>query len=420
LFRLFSGRPCRFTRLPVPGIAGVRGGRHGGGPTDPKGSVVVTFGFLSTYPPTVCAIASFTSSLLSALPIGVRGRVVRLVESPTGRGAPEVTGELVAGSAASCREAAVLLDQTDVAVVQHDYGIYGGADGDDVLRVLAAVSVPAVVVVHTVLVAPTARQRAVLEEALAAAAVVVVLSETARARLLVGYRVPAGRVVVVPRGAEDPGAAPVSPHRSQQRQVLTWGLLRPGKGIEWAIEAMALLGDLRPEPRYVIAGPTHPRVLAREGERYRESLITLAEVRGVVGRVRFDPRYLDAVSLRRLLSRAEVVVLPYDSHDRTSSAVLTEAVASRTPVVATRFPHAVELLSGGCGVLVDQRDPVAIAAAVRRVVADRMTATRMAMAAGIAARNLGWASVADRYCRLAAGLTRRRAAVSWPAGTPRR
>jgi glycosyltransferase involved in cell wall biosynthesis len=117
----------------------------------------------------------------------------------------------------------------------------------------------------------------------------------------------------------------------------------------------------------VIAGPTRPRVLAREGERYRESLITLAEVR-------FAPRYLDAVSLRRLLSRAEGVVLPYDPHDRTSSAVLTEAVASRTPVVA----------------------------------------------AGIAARNLGWASVADRYCRLAAGLTRRRAAGSWPAGTPRR
>jgi glycosyltransferase involved in cell wall biosynthesis len=317
-----------------------------------------------------------------------------------------VVGELVAGSAASCREAADTLNQHDVAVVQHEYGIYGGPDGDDVLRVLAGLSVPAVVVLHTVLAAPTARQRAVLNEVLAAAAAVVVMTETARARLLAGYDVPAGRVVVIPHGAVDPGAVAVSPHCGQQRQLLTWGLLRPGKGIEWAIEAMALLGDLWPEPRYTIAGRTHPKALAREGERYRKSLITLAERLGVSTQVRFDPRHLDAVSLGRLVARAEVVVLPYESDEQVSSAVLVEAVTSRTPVVATRFPHAVELLSGGCGVLVDHRDPQAIADAVRLVVTDRTAATRMGIAAGAAARHLGWTSVADRYCRLAADLTR--------------
>jgi glycosyltransferase involved in cell wall biosynthesis len=366
---------------------------------------VTTLGFLSTHPPTACGIASFTNSLRSAFPTGNRARVVRLVESPSLAGAGDVAGELVAGSAGSCRQAADLLNVNDVAVIQHEYGIYGGADGDDVLRVLADLSVPAVVVLHTVLAAPTARQRAVLGEAIAAAAAVVVLSQTTRERLLAGYDVPAGRVVVIPHGAVDAGAALVSPHRSQHRQVLTWGLLGPGKGIEWAIEAMALPGDLRPGTRYLIAGRTHPKVLAREGERYRESLITRAEVLGVSDRVRFDPRYLDAASLHRLLARAEVVVLPYDSAEQVSSGVLTEAVASRTPVVATRFPHAVELLSGGCGVLVGHRDPEAIADAIRRVVTDRTAATRMAMAAGIAARNLDRASVADRYCRLDADLT---------------
>jgi glycosyltransferase involved in cell wall biosynthesis len=169
---------------------------------------------------------------------------------------------------------------------------------------------------------------------------------------------------------------------------------------------MALLGDLRPGTRYVIAGRTHPTVLAREGERYRESLIRRAEMLGVADRVRFDPSYLDAASLHRLLARAEVVILPYDSPDQLSSGVLSAAVTSRTPVVATRFPHAVELLSGGCGVLVEHRDPAAIADAVRRVVTDRTAATRMSMAAGIAARDLRWTAVADRYSQLAATLTR--------------
>jgi glycosyltransferase involved in cell wall biosynthesis len=363
---------------------------------------------VSTYPPTQCGLATFSAALIEHLHLSpkVSLGVVQVVDEVEPRPGPDVVAQLVNGSSDSAGAAVRRLNGFDAVVVQHEYGIYGGPDGDDVLRVLAGLSVPAVVVLHTVLAAPTARQRAVLNEVLAAAAAVVVLTETARTRLLAGYDVPAGRVVVIPHGAVDPGAATVSPHRSQQRQVLTWGLLRPGRGIEWAIRAMALLGDLRPELRYVVAGRTHPTVLAREGERYRDGLIGLAETLGVAERVRFDPRHLDAVSLGRLVARAEVVVLPYESDEQVSSAVLVEAVTSRTPVVATRFPHAVELLSGGCGVLVDHRDPQAIADAVRLVVTDRTAATRMAAVAGIAARDLGWASVADRYCRLAADLTR--------------
>lgn len=372
---------------------------------------MVTFGFLSTYPPTLCGLASFTASLRSALPAGVAGGVVRLVDSPGGSQPVGVVGELVAGSAASSRDAAALLNTYDVAMIQHEYGVYGGQDGDDVLHVLSGLSVPAVVVLHTVLAAPTRHQRAVLNGVVTAAAMVVVMSEAARSRLVTSYDVPADRVAVIPHGAADTGTAAATPHRNQQRQILTWGLLGPGKGIEWAIEAMTLLGDLRPEPRYVIAGRTHPKVLAREGDRYRDLLVARAQSLGVGDRVRFDSRYLGAESLRRLVARAEVVLLPYDSREQVTSGVLIEAVTSRTPVVATRFPHAVELLADGCGILVDHRDPRSIADAVRTVLTDRAAAAGMAAAAGVAARNLGWASVAERYCRLASGLTRTAAPV---------
>ncbi|HEY2765898.1 MAG TPA: glycosyltransferase [Pseudonocardiaceae bacterium] len=367
---------------------------------------------MSTYPPTLCGLASFTASLRSALPAGVAGGVVRLVDAPGGPRPVGVVGELVAGSAASCRDASALLNGYDVAMIQHEYGVYGGGhDGVDVLRVLSGLSVPAVVVLHTVLAAPTGHQRTVLNGVITAAAVVVVMSEAARSRLIAGYDVPADRVAVIPHGAANTGTAAATPHRNQQRQILTWGLLGPGKGIEWAIEAMTLLGDLRPEPRYVIAGRTHPKVLAREGDRYRDLLIARAQSLGVGDRVRFDSRYLDAASLRRLVARAEVVLLPYDSREQVTSGVLIEAITSRTPVVATRFPHAVELLSDGCGVLVDHRDPRSIADAVRTVLTDRAAAAGMAAAAGVAARNLGWSSVAQRYCRLATDLTRTAAPV---------
>ena len=371
---------------------------------------MVTFGFLSTYPPTRCGIASFTAALRAALPRRAAGGVVRLVDSPPGTRPAGVVGELVTDSADGCRAAAALLNRNDVAIVQHEYGIYGGADGDHVLRVLAGLSVPAVVVVHTVLTEPTAHQRAVLGEVLAAATAVVTMSQTARRRLITGYATSADRVHVIPHGApESPAALPAPrgnrrPRRRQQ--ILTWGLLGPGKGIEWGIEAVALLDDLAPAPRYVVAGRTHPKVLAQQGERYRDFLASRAHNLGVGDRLRFHSGYLDTASLHGLLADADVVLLPYDSREQVTSGVLIEAVTSRTPVVATRFPHAVELLADGAGVLVDHQDPVSIAAAIRLVLTDSAAAGEMAAAAELAARSLGWTCVAREYCRLAAGLVR--------------
>ena len=51
--------------------------------------------------------------------------------------------------------------------------------------------------------------------------------------------------------------------------LLTWGLLGPGKGIEWALRALARLQDLEPTPTYTVAGRTHPKVIEQHGEAYR-------------------------------------------------------------------------------------------------------------------------------------------------------
>src|SRR5207302_647658 len=98
-----------------------------------------------------------------------------------------------------------------------------------------------------------------------------------------------------------------------------------------------------------VAGQTHPRVLERQGDAYRDRLQALAVELGVDHLVEFDDRYLDQASLRKLVTSADVVLLPYDSKDQVTSGVLIEAVTCRRPVVATAFPHAVELLSDGAG-----------------------------------------------------------------------
>ncbi|MBD7919857.1 glycosyltransferase [Cellulomonas sp. Sa3CUA2] len=371
----------------------------------------VRLAMLSTYPSTPCGIATFSAALVQHLrEAGADVGVVRLVDAPQERSAP-VVHEWVADDPDGAAAAAAALDTYDVAVLQHEYGIYGGPDGQDVLDLLARVRVPVLTVLHTVLTRPTPNQHRVLAGIVAASSALVTMTTTARDRLVTGWGVDPALVVVIPHGAEDnrPPVVASRPDADGPRTVLTWGLLSDGKGIEWALLALAELRERMPLPTYLVLGQTHPRILEREGEAYRDRLVALTREHDLTGSVRFDARYLSGPDLRAVVREADVVLLPYDSREQVTSGVLTEAVAACRPVVSTRFPHAVELLSSGAGLLVPQRDPSAIAAALERVltvdgVAEGMTATARGLADALL-----WPAVARRYLGLAA--TVRRAAL---------
>ena len=119
----------------------------------------------------------------------------------------------------------------------------------------------------------------------------------------------------------------------------------------------------------------------------------------------FDDSYRDLADLTDLIASADVVVLPYDSADQVTSGVLVDAVAAGRPVIATAFPHAVELLASGAGIVVPQRDPHALAAAIRAVLTDRDLAASMAAEARRLAPGLSWATVARRYRDVAGSIT---------------
>ena len=266
--------------------------------------------------------------------------------------------------------------------MQHEYGVYGGADGSEILHLLDQVRVPCVVVLHTVLTDPTPHQRQVLESVIAKADAVVAMTMTARERLAAGYAVDMTKVCIIAHGAPALETTMAEPtFRTGQFTVLTWGLLGPGKGIEWGIEAMAMLRDLQPMPRYMVAGQTHPKVLLHEGDAYRDRLREQVRQAELGSWITFDGHYRNTSALASLVRSADVVLLPYDSTEQVTSGVLIEAVAAGKPVVATQFPHAREMLAGGAGLLVPHRDPAAIAAALRSVIMRGDVMTRMAAAA---------------------------------------
>ena len=369
-----------------------------GGDTDRTAALRIAF--VGTFPPTQCGLATFTESLVDSISYragrAVEPVVIRLIQpnEPTG-GAARPTVDWIAGDAASFDQVRATVEDVGVVILQHEYGIYGGPDGDEVLDLLRTTTTPSIVVLHTVLAEPTPHQRAVLEEVIARTDVTVTQTEAARVRLANYAITDPERVIVIPHGAwtEPTGEG----HRPERPLVLSWGLVGPGKGLEHGIAAMARLGDLTPAPRYLIAGETHPKVRAAQGERYREMLQASAIERGIAHHVVFDATYRDAPSLAALIGSADVVLLPYDSPDQVTSGVLVEALAAGKPVVATTFPHAVEALASGAGLLVGHGDDQAMADALRRILTRPDVADAMRHEAARVGAGLRWPVVAQRY-----------------------
>ncbi len=355
-------------------------------------------GILSTFPPTVCGLAAFSAALANSLEADGAEVAVVQVSDGTPPESPRVIGELVTGSRSSAAHCADMLNRFDVAIIQHDHRIYGGAGGAEVIEIIRALSVPSVVVAHRIPEVPTRQQRVVLENVAAVADQVVVMCNAANRRLHTGYHVERGKVTTIPHGATVPSQP--SGSRVSRPTIVTWGLLGPGKGVERVIDAMPSLGDLPGKPRYVVAGRTHPRVLATEGEAYRDSLVEQARRLGVAGAVTFDAGYRSAAMLSALAQSAKIVVLPFDSTDQISSGVLVDAIANGRPVVATAFPHAVELLATGAGIVVPHDDPGAMASALRRVLSQPRLAGDLAAEARRLAPDLAWPVVGAAYLKL--------------------
>lgn len=373
----------------------------------------VNFGLMSTHPPTECGLATFNSALAGHL--ATAGGQVGIVQV-NGDGDPASLDPRVVHRWPSKQDkgwdgALTALNSFDVAIIQHEYGIYPGNDGEDILEVLSRLAVPSIVVLHTVLAAPTPQQKSILEQIVDLADTIVTMTDTARERLVVGYDVDGSKVVVIPHGANDHSRA-TAQERGQRPHLLTWGLLGPGKGLEWALRALARLRSLQPAPTYTIAGKTHPKVLQHHGDEYRESLHHLVDLLGISSSVDFDPHYRDNASLSRLIKSADVVVLPYDSTEQVTSGVLIEAVAAGIPVVATAFPHAVEVLTNGPGLVVPHRDAAALATAIRTVLTEPGLSAHLVGKARHQATTLLWPAVAERYAAVATGLLDARVPVA--------
>ena len=362
---------------------------------------------VSTYPPRACGIGAFAADVRAAL-LGLeridRVEKVIVVNEPTRPQRPGVVATVAHAVRGDYVRAARILGRRDIDVVllQHEYGIFGGADGEYVLSLADELSQPLVVTLHTVLSDPTAHQATVLAALCSRAERVIVMTETARRLLVDSDACAADKIRVVPHGAptilaQRAAERTVTPqHAGAERFVLsTFGLLSAGKGIETVIEALPSIVDRHPEVSYVIAGRTHPDVAHREGERYRLKLEQLALDLGLQEHVEFDDRFLAIGEIADLLAATDVFITPYSSREQISSGALTFGIAAGCGVVSTPYWYAQDLLASGAGQLVPFADPAALADAVCRYIDEPgLLAAARAESRSIGAQ-LAWPSVAE-------------------------
>ncbi len=386
---------------------------------------IVRTAFVSTYPPQRCGVASFTSNLSAA----VGGREIVALVRPE-RGAPfpiEVHHRIRRDEGADYLQTAQSLAAcVDVVSIQHEPGIWGGEDGSLVIGFARALRLPAVATLHAVPLTPTPRQRTIFTELIASVAATVVMSRSAAALLTTTYGVDARRLEIIPHGVPnlplaDPATLKPSLGLAGRKVILSFGLLGRGKGFELAIDALPAVVAEHPTACYVVVGATHPELLQREGEAYRESLVARIAALGMGDHVRFVDRYVDRVELTRWLEAADVVVTPYPDLDRIVSGALSYAMGAGRAIVSTPYAHAAELLADGRGVLVPPGSPPHLGAAVIEVLGDHGLRAALGRRAHEYSRGMVWSEVGAEYRRLlervGAGVPKAAHASTWAAVT---
>ena len=389
-------------------------------PTIERTRVITRTAFVSSYPPRRCGIATFTRDLAAAT--GDREIAVLL---PPERGTPfplevhhRIRRDERADYAATGRALAACVE---LVSIQFDYDIWGGDDGEFVFDFVSALDVPSVATLHTILKTPTARQREVLSDLIASVDATVVMSQSAGQLLTTDYGVDPRRVSVIPHGVPDlplaePAVIKASLGLEGRDVILSFGLLGPDKGFELVIDAMPAIVAAHPDACYVVVGATHPDLIEREGEAYRDSLVARVKGLKMTNHVRFVDKFAHRVEMTRWLQAADVFVTPYPNLDQMVSGSLSYAMGAGRAIVSTPYVYAAELLADGRGVLVPSATPELFAAAISEILENEELRAALGRKAYEYSRRMVWSDVGAQYRALFArvGAT---AAMPGVAGT---
>lgn len=389
--------------------------------------------YLSSFPPRECGIATFTADLTGAmddlLESVVESRIAAVNTDAVSRYhyPRQVIFQIDPYSERDyLRTAESINGMDDVKLVniQHEFGLFGGGYGLNILSFLGALKKPSVVTFHSVLPSPNGELHRVVRLIAEKASGVTAMTNLSREILIREYGLDEKKISVIPHGIH---AAPYSSSARSKAalgfpgkiSLLTFGFLSRGKGIEYVIEALPKVVKAYPDLMYIVLGVTHPNVLKEEGESYRNSLIQKVRDLGLSSHVSFYNEYASLDSLLQFLRAADIYISTSLDPNQAVSGTLSYALGSGRPVISTPFAQAREIITPESGLLVNFRDPDSYAEALTALLKDPLRREQFGKNAYFRTRNMTWENVALEYSKLFSDYSGELAEVSKHKKIPR-
>src|SRR5271155_2465514 len=373
-----------------------------------KPSLPSRIAVIGNYLPRHCGIATFTTDLCSAIADEYgTARLMALPVNDTEEGydyPARVRWSLAQDDVKSYQDAAEFLNfnNVDMVCLQHEYGIFGGPAGSHILHLLRGLKMPVVTTLHTILREPNPDQLMVMEEIAELSDRLIVMSQLSSQFLQEIFKVPGSKIDMVPHGVPDLPFLDPNFYKDRfgvegKAVLLTFGLLSPNKGIENVIRALPQILSRHSNVAYIVAGATHPHILRREGDRYREYLQALAKEVGVESRVIFFNRFVSPEEMLEFIGAADIYITPYRHEAQVVSGTLAYALGAGKAIISTPYWHAIELLDGQRGALVPFQNPAAIANKTIELLDTPAIRHAMRKRAYLFARDMVWKKVAQGY-----------------------
>ncbi len=364
--------------------------------------------FIGNFLPRRCGIATFTTDLVRAIKNQAKEincAVLAMNDIPGGYNYPEeVCFEIYQKNLSDYRLAADFLNmnQMDVVCLQHEYGIFGGESGSYIIELLQNLRMPIVSTLHTIIREPQPLQKTVLQRICSLSDKVVVMSYKAQEILQEVYAVPAEKIVFIPHGIPDVTFIDPNYYKDQfgaegKKVILTFGLISPGKGIEYMINALPEIVKKHPDTVYIILGATHPHVQREQGESYRLFLQRLAREKKVDKHIIFHNRFVELSELCEFLGAADIYVTPYLNREQIVSGTLAYALGAGKATISSPYWYAEEMLAENRGRLVPFRDSRALAEQVIDLLDNETERHLMRKRAYNFCRNMIWKEVGRQY-----------------------
>lgn len=371
--------------------------------------------FIGTYPPRECGIGTFTNHLYKSMIVRNEnkksvnnGFVVAINDiDQTYKYPEEVKLTIRQEYQEDYPQAAkyINLGGTDLCILEHEFGIFGGQNGIYILPLIHRLKSPLIVTLHTILKTPSYNEKAVLQEISKMAHKLVVMSHKAIEFLVNVYNVPEEKIVFIDHGVPDI-------HFSQEiskkefklddkKVLLTFGFISRNKGIETVINALPKVVEEHQDLVYIVLGKTHPNVLRYSGEEYRIFLMRLVKKLHLENHVVFLNEFIDEQALFKYLYAADIYITPYLNKAQITSGTLSYAIGVGSAIVSTPYWHAEELLAEGRGRLFNFNDSGDLTSTLTELLNEPEALNNLKGEAYKYGRKITWPKTGKKYILLA-------------------